>query len=57
LMSRARKIYTFHGFSTEFARSLKGLGLDAEPVARAHKPQPSNASTQKSGTLDVYLQA
>jgi putative mRNA 3-end processing factor len=57
LMSRARKIYTFHGFSTEFARSLKGLGLDAEPVARAHKPQPSKASTQKSCTLDVYLQA
>jgi putative mRNA 3-end processing factor len=57
LLSRARKIYTFHGFSTEFARSLKGLGLDAEPVARSHKPQPSNASTQKSGTLDAYLQA
>ena len=26
-----KKIYTFHGFSTDFAASLQKMGFDAEP--------------------------
>ncbi|HJS82334.1 MAG TPA: hypothetical protein VJ742_05805, partial [Nitrososphaera sp.] len=32
---RPEKVYTFHGFAAEFAKSLKGMGYDAEPVERA----------------------
>lgn len=31
---RPEKIYTFHGFATEFASSLRSMGYDAEPVER-----------------------
>ena len=33
--SGAKKIYTFHGFSNDFADSLRKLGFDAEPVVRS----------------------
>lgn len=37
------KVYTFHGFAGEFARSLKKMGFDAEPV-----------NERKKGTLDAF---
>jgi putative mRNA 3-end processing factor len=55
LSSRARKIYTFHGFSVEFARSLRDIGLDAEPVTRLQKSRPVKMSPTIRGTLDSYL--
>ena len=29
---RPEKVYTFHGFAAEFAKSLRQMGYDAEPV-------------------------
>lgn len=57
LLSEARKIYTFHGFSAEFASSLRDLGLDAEPVSRLHKSRPVNVPAKRNSTLDLYLKA
>jgi putative mRNA 3-end processing factor len=54
--SGASKIYTFHGFSKEFARSLKRLGFDAQPVTRGEKEiQPPNNSLNLS--LDLFIKA
>jgi putative mRNA 3-end processing factor len=32
---RPEKVYTFHGFASEFARTLRGMGYDAQPVEKA----------------------
>ena len=32
---RPEKVYTFHGFAAEFAKSLRNMGYDAESVERA----------------------
>jgi putative mRNA 3-end processing factor len=32
---RPEKVYTFHGFAAEFARHLRSMGYDAQPVDRA----------------------
>jgi putative mRNA 3-end processing factor len=32
---RPEKVYTFHGFAAEFAKSLREMGYDAEPVEKA----------------------
>jgi putative mRNA 3-end processing factor len=55
LASRAHKVYTFHGFSAEFAFSLRGMGIDAEPLRRRHKSQQPNNPTQKNSSLDYYF--
>jgi putative mRNA 3-end processing factor len=55
LASRARKVYTFHGFAAEFALSLRGMGIDAEPLKRRHKSQRPNNLIQKSDSLDYYF--
>jgi putative mRNA 3-end processing factor len=34
---RPEKVYTFHGFAAEFARSLNEMGYDAEPVRKGGK--------------------
>ena len=57
LLSQARKVYTFHGFSAEFANSLRDLGLDAEPVSRLHKSRSINMPAKRNSTLDLYLKA
>jgi putative mRNA 3-end processing factor len=57
LISGARKVYTFHGFAEEFARSLRGLGLDAEPLTRLYKPRQTGRQIQINGTLDSYFQS
>jgi putative mRNA 3-end processing factor len=41
------KVYTFHGFSEDFSKSLLKLGFDSESVA------PSQGG--KSLTLDSFL--
>lgn len=32
---RPDKVYTFHGFASEFARTLRGMGYDAQPIEKA----------------------
>lgn len=55
-LSGAQKVYTFHGFAEEFARSLRGLGLDAKALTRHHSSQQaSSIQIQRNGTLDLYL--
>ncbi len=54
LGSKARKAYTFHGFSEEFAQSLRGLGLNAESLTQRRKAQGSRI--RNSETLDLYIQ-
>jgi putative mRNA 3-end processing factor len=43
------KIYTFHGFSEEFAESLLGLGFDSEAIGHAKNRK------KKTLTLDSFL--
>jgi putative mRNA 3-end processing factor len=38
---RPEKVYTFHGFAAEFARTLVEMGYDAEPVTRGAKGKRS----------------
>jgi putative mRNA 3-end processing factor len=55
--SGAKKIYTFHGFSQDFADSLKKLGFDAAPVVRrglAKKGAREN-KTSLHPSLDAYF--
>ena len=35
--SNPGKVYTFHGFASEFANALKKMGFDAEPMEKAKK--------------------
>ena len=51
--SKAKKIYTFHGFSVEFASALKRMGFDAQALTVTSK----NATPKKtvSTTLDMYI--
>jgi len=54
-LSGASKIYTFHGFSTEFANSLKNLGFEAESV-KSHSKRVGYNDRQPSVTrLDSYF--
>lgn len=43
------KIYTFHGFSEEFAESLLGMGFDSETIGHAKNRK------KKTLTLDSFL--
>lgn len=52
--SGASKIYTFHGFSSEFAWSLKQLGFDAKPVKRDATDTRRNQRNPNS-SLDLYI--
>ena len=40
------KVYTFHGFASEFAEALRGMGFDAEPVG--------NGKREEGTTLDSF---
>lgn len=53
--SRAEKIYTFHGFSQDFADSLKRLGFDAEPVVKSNMPKKDNNKRLLQHSLDTYF--
>ncbi len=52
--SGANKIYTFHGFSAEFAKSLKNLGFDAEAVNRSEGAHFNNKKLSVH-TLDSFF--
>ena len=51
--SKAEKIYTFHGFSTDFAKSLRELGFDALPIEDAGKMDP--LSKRVNCSLDLFM--
>lgn len=53
--SRAEKIYTFHGFSQDFADSLKRLGFDAEPVVKSNMPKKDDNKRLLQHSLDTYF--
>jgi putative mRNA 3-end processing factor len=54
--SGANKIYTFHGFSHEFADSLKKLGFDAEPVrTRNIRKRDMEKKALLDSSLDTYF--
>jgi putative mRNA 3-end processing factor len=54
-LSGASKIYTFHGFSIEFANSLKNLGFEAESL-RSHSKRGSYKDMEPSvNRLDFYF--
>lgn len=36
------KVYTFHGFASEFAKSLKDMGFDAEPIGNEKRDCKKN---------------
>jgi putative mRNA 3-end processing factor len=44
------KVYTFHGFSEEFAKSLLGMGFDSETIGHDKKK-----GKQKTLSLDSFL--
>jgi putative mRNA 3-end processing factor len=54
--SGANKIYTFHGFSHDFADSLKKLGFDAQPLAgsKIRKKNKENRALLHT-SLDAYI--
>lgn len=45
---RPEKVYTFHGFAAEFARTLKEMGYDAEPARKGA------SKDKKSLSLDSF---
>jgi putative mRNA 3-end processing factor len=44
------KVYTFHGFSEDFAESLLGMGFDSETIGGHYKNRK-----QKMLSLDSFL--
>ncbi|HEX7208304.1 MAG TPA: MBL fold metallo-hydrolase RNA specificity domain-containing protein, partial [Nitrososphaeraceae archaeon] len=55
-----KKIYTFHGFAIDFAKTLRKLGFDAEPLLdkdmkREDKDKDKEGSSIIS--LDSYMNA
>jgi len=52
--SHAEKIYTFHGFSEDFAHSLKKLGFDAEPLVKKNMSKKESESLLQH-SLDTYF--
>lgn len=46
------KVYTFHGFDTEFANSLRTLGFDADPIRR--KIREGDARTNSTLVTDWF---
>jgi putative mRNA 3-end processing factor len=48
------KIYTFHGFSFDFAASLRKMGFDAEPIANINT-KTQIEKTISTSSLDAYI--
>jgi putative mRNA 3-end processing factor len=53
--SRPEKIFTMHGFQTEFARNLNLLGYNAEPVIKLKGRKAKPSKTEKNKTLDSFF--
>ena len=51
--SKAKKIYTFHGFAGEFASALRRMGFDAQALTFTSKS--AQPKTTVSTTLDTYI--
>src|SRR5919199_590830 len=53
--SKAKKIYTFHGFSLQFASALRKMGFDAQALTRAsNSAQPERMVLT---TLDAFIKS
>jgi hypothetical protein len=53
--SKAKKIYTFHGFAAEFASMLRKMGFDAQALAAMN--QNILPKQTVSNTLDIYIKS
>ncbi|MEW5840857.1 MBL fold metallo-hydrolase RNA specificity domain-containing protein [Nitrososphaera sp.] len=51
------QVFTFHGFSEEFAASLKRMGFDAKPIAGHEKKKEERRKKEKVATLDSFRSA
>nr|MDQ3984433.1 hypothetical protein [Thermoproteota archaeon] len=59
-----KKIYTFHGFAIDFAKTLRKLGFDAEPLLdkdMKREEEEKDKDKDKEGSsiisLDSYMNA
>jgi putative mRNA 3-end processing factor len=52
-----KKVYTFHGFTIDFAKNLRKLGFDADPLLGKHQITKSNPKNTYSviSSLDNYM--
>jgi putative mRNA 3-end processing factor len=52
-----KKIFTFHGYSSDFAQSLRKMGFDAEPIQQKRKRQvkKDRSSRFPDYSLDDYI--
>lgn len=46
--SNPKKVYTIHGFSEDFARTLRDLGYEAEPITNGHIKKKGTTKSQKN---------
>jgi putative mRNA 3-end processing factor len=53
--SKARKIYTVHGFAAEFASILRKMGFDAQPLTTINQNIAPKQTV--SNTLDIYIKS
>jgi putative mRNA 3-end processing factor len=49
-----KKIYTFHGFSVEFAASLRKMGYDAESLVGTNRQKGQQTARKQASMLDEY---
>ena len=56
-LCNAKKIYTFHGYSSDFAQSLRKMGFDAEPIQQKRKRQVKKDRSNRfpDYSLDDYI--
>ncbi|MBV9667577.1 MAG: hypothetical protein JO327_05535 [Nitrososphaeraceae archaeon] len=50
-----KKIYTFHGFSVEFAASLRKMGYDAESLVGTNRQKGQQPARKQAPMLDEYI--
>jgi len=50
-----KKIYTFHGFATDFSKSLRKLGFDAEPLSEKDARKGKDKNGPSLISLDNYM--
>lgn len=53
---KPRKVFTFHGFTTEFSKELVKLGYDAQPIIKTQSSQKKIVEKNlKNNLLDNYI--
>jgi putative mRNA 3-end processing factor len=50
-----KKVYTFHGFTTDFAKTLRKLGFDADPLLDKVARKINTKHTSSVISLDTYI--